>query len=116
MTAPVPDPADDSLIAVEQRLRLDGWAGQFRALDGGRLECLTCHEQFPASGRAADRVIRLEGASDPADMIIVVPLACPHCGTRGTYVSSFGPEVTPEEAEVLQALQRSPAEGTRPER
>jgi hypothetical protein len=116
MTSPVPepDPADDSLLEVERRLHLDGWTGQFRAVDGAQLECLTCRKTFPAGACDADRVIRLEGASDPADMAIVVPVECPHCATRGTFVSNYGPEVTPEEADVLRSISRSPAEGSSP--
>ena len=53
---------------------------------------------------------RLEGASDPADQLIVVPLACPVCGARGTFVAHYGPEASLEEADVLAVLSRAPSE------
>ena len=47
---------------------------------------------------------RLEGASDPADMSLVVPLDCPDCGARGVLVLRYGPEASMEEADVLAVL------------
>jgi hypothetical protein len=48
---------------------------------------------------------RLEGASDPADMLAVFALTCPRCGTAGTLTLNYGPETTPGEVTVLQALE-----------
>ena len=55
---------------------------------------------------------RLEGESDPADMAMVVKLACPACGTAGTLILNYGPDASAEEADVLVAIERTPtAEG-----
>ncbi|MEP6625457.1 MAG: hypothetical protein ABJC79_13510 [Acidimicrobiia bacterium] len=50
-------------------------------------------------------VRRLEGASDPADMLAVLALTCPNCATMGTLTLNYGPESTPGEAIVLQAIE-----------
>jgi hypothetical protein len=51
-------------------------------------------------------VARLEGASDPADLAIVIPLQCPHCGTDGALIAGYGPEASQAEADVLTAMPR----------
>lgn len=47
---------------------------------------------------------RTEGASDPSDMVAVVAVKCPHCGTKATAVLGFGPESDEDDAEVLRRL------------
>jgi hypothetical protein len=47
---------------------------------------------------------RLEGESDPADMVAIVAITCPQCGRRGTMVLGFGPAATAEDADVLHEL------------
>ena len=64
------------------------------------------HPLWPALG---------EGASDPADMVMVVPLTCPVCATTGTLVLHYGAEVTEAEELVTVALQRAPGEGPIPD-
>ena len=89
MAVPTNNPTDSSLMAVLADLDRAGWAGQFMALEGGDVRCLTCRGEFPASTIEADEARRLEGASDPADMLIVVPLTCPHCATKGVLVAAL---------------------------
>lgn len=106
------DPQDQPLQEVVTSLDAQGFDGQFRAGDDATIQCLTCRETFPASTLSADDVTRLEGASDPADMAIVIPLECPHCAARGTFIANYGPEAAAEDAEVLAALERTPNEGS----
>jgi hypothetical protein len=47
---------------------------------------------------------RLEGESDPADMVAVVALTCPACGAQGTVVLGYGPMADGHEADVLRGL------------
>lgn len=91
---------------ITDDLARQGRDGQFQALDGGILRCLTCDHRFAAEGASADEITRLEGASDPADLAIVIPLQCPQCGTRGALIANYGPEATAAEAEVLRAMPR----------
>jgi len=104
-------PRATSLDTVLDRLDGEGFTGQFQARPDATILCLTCRNEWSVAGACADEVTRLEGASDPADMVIVVPLECPVCNTRGTFVAHYGPEASPEESEVLLALERQPKEG-----
>jgi len=108
---PANSPTDTSLAAVLGQLERAGWTGQLMPLEGGDIRCLTCRSEFPASGAEADEMRRLEGASDPADMLIVVPLVCPSCGTKGVLVANFGPDAAPADGDVVAALSRTPATG-----
>lgn len=47
---------------------------------------------------------RLEGASDPDDMLAVVAVQCPECGRRGTVTLGYGPAASPPDGDVLRAL------------
>jgi hypothetical protein len=105
---------DTPLVEVLAALDAQGFQGQVRAVPGAVLECLTCHELIEADALDADRVTRLEGASDPADMLLVLPLECPHCHTRATFIANYGPESTIEDAEVLAALSRDAPGGDGP--
>ena len=95
-----------TLVEVIDLLEEQGFTGQFRPVDNGGLECLSCREVVCADDVAADELRRTEGASDPADMAAVAGVTCPHCGTKGTVALHYGPEATPEEVGVLQAFDR----------
>ncbi|MFL6244002.1 MAG: hypothetical protein ACJ73V_13395, partial [Acidimicrobiia bacterium] len=72
--------------------------------EGGQVECLTCHRLH--GGETVFRQLRrLEGASDPDDMLAVVGLACPHCSAQGTAVLGYGPEADAVDTEVLELLE-----------
>ena len=49
----------------------------------------------------------LEGASDPDDMILVIAASCPVCSTGGTVVLGYGPNASPEDADLIVALERT---------
>lgn len=50
---------------------------------------------------------RLEGASDPDDMVAIVAISCPVCATQGTLSPQYGPMGHWEEdADVLQHPER----------
>lgn len=109
---PPEQPTDTPMEEVVDRLGASGFDGQFRAVEGTRIQCLTCREVAPAGDHHMDEATRLEGVSDPGDMAVVVPLRCPSCGTGGTLVLAYGPNATAEEADVLREMDRRPAEGT----
>jgi hypothetical protein len=85
-------------------LEQSGNQGQFGAREGGVIRCFSCQEEFAPADATVATVRRLEGASDPDDMIAVLPLTCPRCGTDGTLVLAYGPEASLEDSEVLAAL------------
>jgi len=83
----------------------DGYRAEFGVDDDtGEVQCYACDCSIPAEGLAIERSRRLEGASDPADMAMVLALACQHCATKGTLVVRFGPEASAGEAKLLRAL------------
>jgi DNA-directed RNA polymerase subunit RPC12/RpoP len=101
-------PDDDTLTSVIAEFEALGFTGQFRAEPDAVVHCFTCGKEFPATQIDASDVRRLEGVSDPADMLLVAPVVCPHCGAPGTLTLNYGPESTLEDAEVLLAFERTP--------
>jgi hypothetical protein len=87
------------------RFEAEGFTGQFAAREGATVTCYTCHETVPANEVELVGLIRSEGASDPDDMVAVAAVVCPRCGAKGTLVLKFGPIATPEEEDVLAALE-----------
>ena len=85
-------------------LEADGFTGQMASRPDGAIQCLTCRQASPANDYTLGAMRRTEGASDPDDMLAIVGLTCPNCGTRGTAVLGYGPEADPEDAEVLVRL------------
>jgi hypothetical protein len=106
-----PDPLEGvardatTLGEVLDAFEAEGFRGQFIARRGALVECTTCKTQTPATDIAGTHHLRrLEGASDPADMLAVAALTCPSCGTKGTLVLNYGPEATSIDDETLQCL------------
>ncbi len=95
-----------SLAEVLALLEADGYTGQMAARPGRRLICFTCHQLSDVSDVDVELLRRTEGASDPDDMLAVVALTCPQCGTRATVVLGYGPEAGEDDADVLLGLAR----------
>jgi hypothetical protein len=96
---------DETILDVLNELESLGFTGQFMPREGGQVECLTCHRLSPADDTVFRHLRRLEGASDPDDMLAVVGLACPHCRAQGTAVLGYGPEAAAVDTEVLVLLE-----------
>src|SRR5215510_3295160 len=103
------DPGDASTIAeVLSTFEQAGYQSQFVVRPVGELECTTCHRTVHARDARVHAFRRLEGASDPADMLAVVALVCPHCGALGTVVLSYGPAASDEDAAVMLDIDDTP--------
>lgn len=87
-----------------RELEAAGYRGQMAARPGARVMCFTCRRESDAATVEVAALRRLEGPSDPADMLAVAALTCPNCGTRGTVVLSYGPEAEEDDADVLVSL------------
>ena len=112
-----PHPGSESVTVrdVIAKFEVDGHHGQFGAREGGMVMCFSCRQESDACDTPVTAIHRLEGASDPADMLAVAALTCPRCGARGTVVLNFGPEATPEDHDVLRHLDdQRQSEGTDP--
>ncbi|MFN8021304.1 MAG: hypothetical protein U0Q03_07230 [Acidimicrobiales bacterium] len=109
-----PQPPDEgpsdrtTLTAVLDAYRASGFAGDFFAEegpDGGAIvRCGRCASALDPRRLEAHSIRRLEGASDPADMMSVVATSCPVCGTDGTLVVGFGPMASAVDGEVFLAM------------
>lgn len=94
-----------SLTAIIEIFERDGFTGQFAVREAGVLACLSCREERSATEFDMSALRRAEGASDPADMAAVVGLTCPNCDNKGTVALKYGPEASPEDSDVLLALE-----------
>jgi len=95
------------------RFEAEGYTAQFGAVEGGVVRCYACHVDTPASEIELDELCRVEGSSDPDDMVAVAAVTCPNCGCKGTIVLKYGPEASLEDSEVLAALADHRPRGTR---
>jgi hypothetical protein len=108
-------PSDNTTLITElEGLRSQGYDGDFVTEAGPGLRCRACEHVIPAEDLHLDALRRLEGASDPADMVAILALRCPSCGAKGAAVVSFGPTATEDEDELLRRLPDTGGEpGTR---
>ena len=81
-----------TLVDVLAQLHEAGWTEDLRAESDGKVRCPSCEGSIPASELEVVAHRRLEGASDPADMLMVLAVTCPSCRARGTLVARYGPE------------------------
>jgi len=106
--APTPKhgaPSDHTtMIEVLDGYHQSGYTADFSPEDGAQVRCGHCQTASAASTYPIRSLRRLEGASDPDDMIAVIASACPVCGADGTLVLGFGPTASGTDADVMQAL------------
>jgi hypothetical protein len=107
MSATEPAAPDDNttLRSVLAKYAEAGFDGDFSSADGPGVLCHRCNTTSVASTVTMTSLRRLEGASDPADMMSVAAISCPACGKRGTLILGFGPNASANDAEVFTALQ-----------
>ena len=115
--APDPtNPADDSPLDVAERASSATGDAPFSIRPGAVLRCGTCGVESPATSQSADEAERTEGASDPADMTMVVPVTCPACGAQGSLTLGYGPDADPDASDFIAAVPRDArATGARPQ-
>jgi hypothetical protein len=94
----------ETLLDVLARYTDMGWSSQFAPRPGGVVECESCRTSTAAADVPVLEIRRLEGASDPDDMLAVVAIECPQCGLRGALVLNYGPTANEEDASVLLGL------------
>ncbi len=101
-----PNVAQDAQTLTEALTTIEaaGYRAQFRASDDAQVQCFTCRSLTHASSIRVETLSRLEGVSDPADMLAVVGITCPLCGAKGTLILGYGPDSTAEDSLVLQAM------------
>jgi hypothetical protein len=116
-----PDPAAGSqtpvtkgastIAEVLDELAGDGFEGSFLTRPDGRARCESCETESSGGDFASiEAERRLEGASDPDDMVVVLGLVCPACSARGTLLLGYGPNASDEDADLLVALPQADPE------
>lgn len=103
MTEP---PADLTVVEAIDQFRGLGYVADFSLRDGA-IECGTCNHLHDVATIEIDELLRVEGASDPADEAIVVALRCRSCGCSGVLVAGYGPTADPAESDMVRVLLRS---------
>ncbi len=98
-------PSDNTtLVEVLAALRRSGYEHSLTARDDGELSCSNCGQRTPPEQFDVDHERRLEGASDPADEMLVLAGTCEACGERAVIVLGFGPTASPADEAVLGRL------------
>jgi hypothetical protein len=96
---------EPTLTSVLASYEAAGFDAQFAATDDGQVHCFACGVNVSPSHVALHSLRRLEGASDPDDMLAVAAVTCRSCGMNGVLVLHFGPESSSGEADVLTGLE-----------
>ncbi len=94
----------DTLVDVLKRAADNGFDTQLIARVGGQVECEACEARSPAAAIDSIRHHRLEGASDAADMMVLIEARCPNCDAAGVLTLGYGPNATAEDVSVLEDL------------
>jgi hypothetical protein len=98
-------PSDNTtLSAVLAEYAAAGYDGTFEVLSEVAIGCVACAAESEPAEFAVGGWRRLEGASDPDDMLSVIAVSCPRCGAGGTLVLGYGPAAAADEAAVGKRL------------
>jgi hypothetical protein len=99
-------PSDNTtLTAVLKAFEDEGFAADLMVTDDATVRCAKCRHEASPHDVEVGRCRRMEGASDPDDMLAVLGVVCPSCGLKGTLITHYGPTASPAEADVLLAVE-----------
>jgi hypothetical protein len=98
-------PSDNTtLVDVLATWNDRGFGGQLIGLDGGRIECVECGTVSSAGQFDVVEWRRLEGASDPDDMVKAIAARCPACGVGGNLVLGYGVNASDVDGQISAAI------------
>jgi hypothetical protein len=98
-------PSDNTtLLEILDELSKLGYDGSMTVTAEGKLRCPECGAEIDPSEVHVHETRRLEGASDPDDMMIVLGVECARCSEKAALVLHYGPEASSEEMELLKHL------------
>jgi hypothetical protein len=99
-------PSDNTtLLAVLDVFRGEGFTADLMVTDDSGIRCATCRHEAPPEEYDVGTCRRMEGASDPDDMLAVLGLVCPGCQAKGTLITHYGPTASPAEADALLSIE-----------
>lgn len=100
-------PSDNTTVVdVLAGLADANYSASFSVVAGALLLCDACGREAAAGQYEVHAIRRMEGASDPDDMIGVVACRCPLCGAQGTVVLGYGPMSSGDDLDVMAELPR----------
>src|SRR3954463_12291793 len=104
-TPDLPGAPSDATTLTDVRAAFagDGFTAELAVASGGQVCDVQRDVTVDPGVLELHELRRLEGASDPADMMAVAAVSGPD-GLRGALVLKYGPEATEDEAAVLQVL------------
>ncbi len=99
-------PSDNTtLVSVLHTLRQDGFTSDLQSVgDQGDVSCGSCGTGSPADTFTDLTERRLEGASDPDDMMLIVAGRCPACSVGGVLTLTYGPAAGEADTAVIARL------------
>lgn len=101
-------PSDNTtLINVLASLEQQGFSTQLIPAENASVQCGACNKTSAASEFDVSVTRRLEGASDPDDMLTVVGARCPRCERSGALILGYGPSASEDDAAISVALSAS---------
>ena len=92
------------LVEIVSAFQAEGFDGDLVLTDDAQILCKACGTKQRGARYLQCAQRRTEGASDPADMALVVALECPTCGSKGVLALKYGPDAPREEAELIRQL------------
>jgi len=96
-----------SPVVVLHHFAAEGYTASFTpGPSPGTIVCPSCGMASRADELAIGDERRLEGASDPDDMVLVVAAACPVCAARGVIVLGYGPHASGVDADLVLGFAR----------
>lgn len=96
--------SDGAAQVVDELTRI-GYATSLRPRgDDALLFCPSCDTASPVDRFEDVWATRLEGQSDPDDMVLVVAARCPVCHIGGSVVLGFGPAGSAEDAAIVAQI------------
>lgn len=97
-------PADENAVSVLEEFAEAGWSVNHLIRPGGAIECGRCGATSPVDRWSIGAQHRIEGASDPDALQLVVGAACPQCEAQGVIVLGYGPTASDDDGDVLLGL------------
>ncbi|RMH79832.1 MAG: HNH endonuclease [Actinomyces sp.] len=108
------DEASESVLSVLERGRARGYGADLEVVSTGEgtgVRCGACGTVVEPRRLVVHDHVRLEGASDPADLQLVVFARCPECGAQGALVLGYGPNASEADSRVELELRLPRAAG-----
>ena len=95
---------DLTLVDVLATFAADGFTQDMFVTSDAMVRCGACHHDTAPTDLVLNRMRRVEGESDPADMAGVLGITCTICGAKGAVVLRFGPEAEAQDDAVWLAI------------